>query len=86
MALERAKRKKCSPKITSEEAKSLIAACGIPFVRTSTLDIARSVMNTHFFVNHSEANKISKEEDWKFGHLEDGEEFFAVVLGNDVSL
>jgi len=86
-ALERAKSKSCDPKEISKHAESLITASGITYVQGCPLVLSAdcSVINTHFFVDHTEVNELlNKESDWKLGPLNDGEEFFAFVFAESL--
>jgi len=71
--------------------KDLIAFHGIEIIKrsnikyiqdaTNFLNQGRCVVNTNFFVSHTEVNSIlSKMTDWKLGTLDDGEEFIAICF------
>ena len=82
-ALERARDRRCSPSLISKHAAGLIAASGIPYVQGCPLQLGeeRSIIETKFFVDHTEVNNfLAEEEDWQMGPLKDGEEFFAFVF------
>ena len=82
-ALERAKGKRCNPTLISKHAHSLVAASGIPYVQNCPLHLSDggAVVNTRFFVDHEEVDDlVRKEEDWRLGPLQEGEEFCAFVF------
>jgi hypothetical protein len=73
----------CELKLIAQHAGAFVEAAGIPYVDSSRLCIteSKSVIDTQYFVDHEEVNKlVSLESDWNLGTLNDGEEFFAVVF------
>ena len=81
--MERARDSRCSPSLISKHAAGLIAASGIPYDQGCPLRHSEegSIIETTFFVDHTEVNKLlAEEEDWQMGPLNDGEEFFAFVF------
>jgi hypothetical protein len=63
-----------------------VAASGIPYVKGKKLIMSgtTAIIDTQFFVDHTEVNDLlGKQEDWKLGPLEDGQEFFAFVFSHD---
>lgn len=70
---------KCQTWKSEGLATALVAASGIPYVQGKQVDLeGRCVMQTEFYVDHSEVDGLAAaEEDWRLGKLEEGEEYFA---------
>ena len=82
-ALERARGSRCSPSLIAKHAAGFIASSGIPYVRDCPLRLSDegSIIDTKFFVDHTEANALlAKEEHWQMGPLNDGEEYYAFIF------
>ena len=87
-SLERARQTKCNPSLIGLYAWSLVEASGIPYVRNRRIvaNELGAIIDTKFFVDHTEVNAIrSKELDWHMGRLNDGEEYLAFVFALDIA-
>ncbi|GAQ82553.1 hypothetical protein KFL_001150140 [Klebsormidium nitens] len=78
-SIERAGGVTCRPWQSEGLANALVAASGIPYVQGKRIDLdERCVIQTDFFVDHSEVDRLAEaEQDWRLGKLEEGEEYFA---------
>lgn len=84
-ALEKATGLKCQPNQIQEYANDLLANCDIPYIQGARLicDKKQSLIDTNFFVDHTEVLDLIEREkeksEWLLGDLLDGYEFFAFV-------
>ncbi len=72
-------------KMIAKQGESLISASGVPYVQNCRLYLSddRAVINTSFFVDHTEVNRIlENQKTWRLGSIDDGEEFFAFVFAD----
>ena len=84
-ALEKGIGKNCDLKRISQYAESIIKAAKVPYVELSMLRISDSkckcAVDTQFYVDHYEVDRLaSSEPDWKFGNLDQAEEYFAFIF------
>jgi len=87
-SLERATKTKCNPSLIGLYASSLVEASGIPYVQNRRIvaNESGSIIDTEFFVDHTEVNAFrSKESGWHMGSLNDGEEYLAFVFAPDIA-
>jgi len=82
-AIETATSRRCDPALIARRAAALVESSRVPYASTHELrcDNSQSLINTQFYVDHSEVNDIiSRLNDWPLGLLEDGYEFFAFTF------
>lgn len=85
-AMEKVFNKTCNPTSTIMSGKSFVEASGIPYLQGKPLRLLAqpptSIIETSFFVDHSEVNAIRAQlsGSWHLGTLGEGEEFLALAL------
>ena len=88
LAFERVMKKACTPALCNALASGVLTCCGVPYLsgcqtrfRSDTSGQAVSIINTNFFVDHSEVDAIRESlTDWKLGKLRDGEEYLVIIF------
>lgn len=81
--LEKATGLKCDPILIKAYAGFVITNSNIPYLQNCILDctVNKSIINTNFFVDHTEINELlTYENNWKLGSINEGEEFLALVV------
>lgn len=71
--------------VASSIAIDLIKATGIPYINGCNLRIdpisSTSIINTRFYVDHSEVNEIrGRMPNWNYGSLDEGEEYLVILV------
>ncbi|KAK9823617.1 hypothetical protein WJX72_004259 [[Myrmecia] bisecta] len=84
-ALEAGTGRTCNQEAARRYAADLLSASQIPYVQDCSLDFdsGKCLIDTRFFVDHTEVNKIlSEASGWRLGPLEEGKEFFAFTFSD----
>lgn len=84
-ALERATQRMCNRATIMPVARELLSHCNIPYVLDKVLcfEEGRCLIDTQFFVDHTDVNNIlatTLDTQWELGGLEEGKEFFAFTF------
>ena len=74
---------RCDAAIISKYAGDLVRCSGVPYVQGKhiRLSAVESVIETEFHVDHTEVDAlVSNIPEWKLGHLNVGDEYFAFTF------